>query len=135
MKLLLIALLLCSSTVLAQAAKTPLGIKCEPRINDTVGTELCTALRDTVSVSPRYSEVDQNEHGFEVEVLTTTTQQNINTAASMVVSYDNLYLDHEIKVCGATAVRRCAEGFLATLDDDIRTFQKDYAATHHQPLR
>jgi hypothetical protein len=130
MKYLFVALLLSSTTALAQSRKTPVAIKCEPRNNDTVGSQLCTAIRDAVARSPRYSEVDENPAGWEIAILTGTTQENVNTAASMVVVFRTIYADHELKLCSASTVRRCADGFLATLDDDVSTFRKAQAGDH-----
>jgi hypothetical protein len=64
--------------------------------------------------------------------LTGTSQENINTAAPMVVIFHRIYADHELKVCGGgeSAIKRCAAGFLASFDDDVTTFQRDAAAEH-----
>jgi hypothetical protein len=85
-----------------------------------------------VSLSPRYREVDQDATGWSIEILTGTSQENLNTAASMVVVFRGIYADHELKLCGGgeSTIKRCAAGFLASFDDDVTTFQKD-AAEHH----
>jgi hypothetical protein len=131
MKHLLIALLLSTGPV-AYGAKTLVAVKCEPKNNDTVGSQLCTAVRDAVALSPRYREADHNATGWSIEILTGTSQENINTAASMVVIFHGIYADHELKVCGGgeSTIKRCAAGFLASFDDDVTTFHRAVAEDH-----
>lgn len=88
MKHLLIALIafLLSSAAFAQTGKTPIEIGCQNKTGDTVGSELCTAIRDTVATSPRYQEVDRSPKGFQLKVITVAVSENVNTAVGMVLT-------------------------------------------------
>jgi len=123
MKTLLFALLL-SSTAFAQTSKTPIEISCSSKPGDSVGSEVCTAIRDIVAASPRYREVDQNSDGYQIKLITVAIEENVNTAVSMVTLWNNMYLTNVVQTCGVNAVSRCAHSMVSSFDEDVTSLDK-----------
>ncbi len=123
MKQLLIAFLL-SSAAFAQNTKTRIEVGCQSKPGDSVGSEVCTAIRDIVATSPRYQEADRNPDGYQIKVITVAVDENVSTAVSMVTLWNNMYLSNVVQTCGVNAVSRCAQSMVSSFDDDVTSLEK-----------
>jgi hypothetical protein len=134
MKHILIALLL-SSPALAQTAKTPIEIGCNPKEGDMVGANLCTAVRDAVATSPRYIEVNANPKGYRLRVTTIPTNDKQATAASVVLTWDDYYMSNLVQTCGSGRIAECAQGLVSSFDEDITSLEKQVDDLHASAVK
>jgi hypothetical protein len=125
----MLAVLLLSSTALAQTAKTPIEVRCSPKPDDLVGAQVCTAIRDNIATSPRYTEVATSKNGFELTILTVSVSDHDATALAMVLTYDQYYVSGLVQTCGSQKVSECARGLVSSFDEDITDMQKQAANT------
>jgi hypothetical protein len=121
----LAALLLVSCLpLLAQTRRTPIEIQCHPAQDDSVGQQLCSALRDIVATSPRYEELPHNPNGFILKILTVSCMQDRSTAFSVVLARGPIYLDGGVRTCNVQNIRRCAQDEFAHQDGNITILSK-----------
>jgi hypothetical protein len=121
----LLVFLLWSAT-LAHAAKTQISIECKPDERDMVGSQVCTALRDAIETSPRYSATYNNPNGYRLKIITIGNDDQ-QTAISMVLLLHDYYFTSWIQLCGSKAIETCARSLLSSFDDEITSIQRDEA--------
>lgn len=119
----------------AQPHKVDLFITCTTE-HDQVGTSLCSALRDSIARSPRYSMVYAPKGAFEVNIVTVEAPSGEATATSTVLSFNGESITHIAQYCPTHEVGTCARNLLAKLDDDIQGMaqpgQPDWLQDDHQ---
>lgn len=117
-------LLICCLPLVAQTRKTPIEIQCTPAPDDSVGPQLCSALRDIVATSPRYEEVPHNPTGYIIKVLTVSCVEDHYTAFSTVLLHGVMYLDGSVRTCDLQGIRRCAQQVFSKQDEAITIVSK-----------
>ena len=123
MKILVLAVLL-TSAAFGQTNKTDIAIHCVSSPGDTLGGQLCSALRLAVARSARYEEAAVNPDGWQLRLATTGIDEGKGTAVSMTLIYRALYVVNTVQVCGASVIQDCAQGMLSDSDEHIKLMQK-----------
>ncbi len=112
----------------AHAAKTQVEVVCKQADGDSIGMQLCSALRDVIAASPRYEYVENVKtwHWFVSIVSTTDDGNNLSSAQSVVfatgTSGVQFFIDHLVLVTGQTRINYQAHSILAALDEDVGAF-------------
>lgn len=100
-------------------------VYCTNETNDWVGQRVCTALRDKISASPRYSLLTSEPKTFHyvAHIVTMSIQNNVDTAYSFVLNVEDeksaLYLTHSVGYCGSGRVEESAGSTFAMMDATI----------------
>jgi hypothetical protein len=108
--------------------KTPANIACQPHEGDTVGTHLCTALRNKLAQSPRY-EAGLAAGVYRILVTSETTPEapRISVGAVAFV-YKNPscsdFIGLEVITTGADRVEEQATHLLAKFDEAIEKHKR-----------
>lgn len=131
-----LALTLIATAVHAQATpkKTAIHIDCQPGESplDTVGSQFCSALRDTFARSPRYYSVPYTDKGlhFILHVTTIEDTPGITSAQSTVLTFsssDNaeMYVESWTSVCGVQRAKEQAEAIMSVADSEMTKLNKN----------
>jgi hypothetical protein len=108
-------------------------VVCTTADGDSIGSRLCTALRDQIASSPRYTDLTTEKSYWTLHLVSiaddVTTEGTENTSAEAVTltitavgdTYE-LYVRSWIFVTGAHKAKEQAETILANTDGEIQTF-------------
>lgn len=130
MKRYLLLLLAIAAPSAAQLVKQKIHIECI--CNDPVGAEYATALRDAIAQSPRYELAASASQGtgkdltynWDLRIATvddgTPTSRGYSTAISVVLVVGDIYISHQVQVCGRDMISDCARRALSWVDGTLQ---------------
>lgn len=123
---------LASVNVHAADQKIPVTIDCTVRPEDFVGQRVCSALRDALASSPRYSDGAGTEKHWKLYVISVpddVVQGTVMSSAQAVsltfeTNADELYIQTWAYITGSSITKMRADAIFAAVDDEIHHFVK-----------
>jgi hypothetical protein len=106
----------------AQAEKANVRVDCT--CEDSVGSQVATALRDLIAASPRYNNVNDDHGGWKMVLVSApVTSSDPASAIGYTILRGNIVFHRSgVKICGKESVDWCARSLYASLDEEASSF-------------